>query len=392
MPDVNTAADAALERMQKIMRMWPSPGNNQGVRADAVLAGMKPIAALAEMTLKLPVGYQKGQYEGAGYLSGSPTLSEADIVLAHAVLRDRDAILPAAVASGKPLSRALYAQIKGRAYKMLALASDFDISEFAAAVSKVGTVTGPAWDSSVVNVGVAKPRAAAQAAAGAAPTDPASRSASPLEAKAEAAVQRAAKLAAAWPRVAPGQGVRADAVLRAVAPLRTIAVDILARPVGAAKGSIAGPGVVASVLRRWFPLYAVIEASEGAAAPATGYLSGSPVITDADHALAQSVLNLIDVTLPGLGATLIGAGQFGLVKEAAHRLLAVATDCDLDTTAADEVALLWQVTKEAVHDLVDAAKKPVEAGWSLLKTLLMVGAAGAGVYAAKVALTPSRKA
>ena len=475
MPDVNTAADAALDRVQKIMHLWPAPGNNQGVRADAVLAGMKPIAALAEMTLKLPVGYQKGQYEGAGYLSGSPTLSEADIVLAHAVLRDRDAILPAAVASGKPLSRALYAQIKGRAYKMLALASDFDISEFAAAVSKVGTVTGPAWDSAVVNVGAvpapAKPQAPAavgaspaprispmpaptrkavdsilaslagngftpaavtydeaasrtvtfwfwtdHAADGARPIIPFSiafdgrvvpfvvsvvpvdtaagavRTPTPLEAKAEAAVQRAAKLAAAWPRVAPGQGVRADAVLRAVAPLRTIAVDILARPVGAAKGSIAGPGVVASVLRRWFPLYAVIEASEGAAAPATGYLSGSPVITDADHALAQSVLNLIDVTLPGLGATLIGAGQFGLVKEAAHRLLAVATDCDLDTTAADEVALLWQVTKEAVHDLVDAAKKPVEAGWSLLKTLLMVGAAGAGVYAAKVALTPSRKA
>ena len=169
MPDVNTAADAALALVQKVMALWPKPGAGQGVKADAVLAGMKPIAALAEMTLQLPTGTSKGQYSGAGYLSGSPTLTEADLALAHTVLQDRDVILPAA--GSKALTRELYAQIKGRAYKMLALATDMDISEFAAAVSKIGTVTGPAWDSAVVNVGAAKAPAgkAPAAAVGAAP-------------------------------------------------------------------------------------------------------------------------------------------------------------------------------------------------------------------------------
>jgi hypothetical protein len=203
----------------------------------------------------------------------------------------------------------------------------------------------------------------------------------PLELKAEAAVQRSVRLASSWPKLGPDQGVPAAAMLHAIAPLRPLAADILARPVGSSKGSIAGPGVVPTVLRAAFPLYALVEAVEGAAAPATGYLSGSAVITAEDHGLAQSMINLIDVTLPGLGQTLIGSGHLGLIKEGSHRLLAVATDCDIDTTAADEVVLLWQATKEAVRDLGGAVQRRAEEGWGLLKTALVVAAGAAGVYA-----------
>jgi hypothetical protein len=210
----------------------------------------------------------------------------------------------------------------------------------------------------------------------------------PMEVKAEAAVQRSRRLVNAWPKVAADQGVVASAVLRVLQPLRAVADDILARAVGAPKGSIAGPGIVATALRLVFPQYTVVVDAAAAATggpPATGYLSGTSTITAADRALARHFLQLLDVTLPGLGETIIGSGQFGLIKEATHRLLAVATDLDLNTTAFDEVTLLWSSIKDAVRDLVGAAQRKADEGWSLLKTMLLVGAGAAGVYAVATA-------
>ena len=213
---------------------------------------------------------------------------------------------------------------------------------------------------------------------------------SALTDKAEAAVQRSVRLVNAWPQVGPGQGVPADAVQRAIAPLRSIAADVYGRAIGAQKGTIMGPGVVPTLLRLHFPWYNVIEAVEGAAKPATGYLSGSPVVTVEDRALALHVMQLIDQTLPGLGQTLVGSGSLGLIKEASHRLLAVATDLDINTTAADEVTTLWAATKESVRDLAQAVQRRADEGWSVLKTVLVVAGGVAGLVVARELIATRR--
>ena len=61
--------------------------------------------------------------------------------------------------------------------------------------------------------------------------------------------------------------------------------------------------------------------------------------------------------------------------------LAVATDLDLNTTVIDEVVTLWQATRDSVRDLAGAVQRHTEEGWSLLKTVLVVAAGAAGVYA-----------
>ena len=141
MPDVNATADAAVTRLQAIMNRWPRPADGQGVRADAVAAGLRPLAPLAAMVLKLPVGYGKGYYEGVGYLSGSPRITPADLDTARAVLKDL-AALP--VAEALPLGRVLYGTMKAHAYKLLALAADLDVT--GANLARVGTAAAAAWD------------------------------------------------------------------------------------------------------------------------------------------------------------------------------------------------------------------------------------------------------
>jgi hypothetical protein len=142
MPNPTDTAEAALERLRRILARWPRPAAGQGVRADAVLAGLAPMLPLAEMVLALPVGYSKGFYPGAGYLSGSSRITTDDLKLARSVEQDLNVILPHA--GERALTRQLYNAIRTRAYKLLGLATDLDVSQ--SALSKLGTAPGAAWD------------------------------------------------------------------------------------------------------------------------------------------------------------------------------------------------------------------------------------------------------
>jgi hypothetical protein len=142
MAGVNETAELVLQRLRQIMNRWPRPGDGQGVKVAAVIDGLRPLTPLAEMVLRLPVGYAKGYYQGAGYLSGSYQLTEADRAVAHAVLNDAKVDLPPA--AGQALTRTGYAKIKERAYRLLLLAADLDTT--VGQLAKVGTASTAAWD------------------------------------------------------------------------------------------------------------------------------------------------------------------------------------------------------------------------------------------------------
>jgi hypothetical protein len=372
MPEAKDTGDAALERLRQIMARWPKPSDGQGVMPQALLDGMKPLVPIAEMVLKLKVGYGKGYYAGAGYLSGSPKVTEADLELARAVLRDVRTDLPDAVKAETLLPRALYAKIKERAYKFLNLATDLDVT--AVRLAKVGTAAGAAWDTWVSLAPVRDlPAAAAAFGAAKAPT--------PMEQKAEACVQRTRAFVNSFPKPGQGQGVKASYVLQALILLQPLAERIAKLKVGTAKGSIAGPGTLDAVLRIAFPWFLAVEAIEGRATPATGYLSGSPKVTAEDIGVAQALLGWI-AGLPVFGPGALDHGQYEAIKQLAHKLLAIATDLDIDTTLADKVTLFWQSVSEAVADLRAAG----EAGFNFAKTLTVIAAVVAGVYVGKTVL------
>lgn len=364
MPEAKDTAEAALRRVQAIMRRWPRPEAGQAVVAAAVADGLAPLGTLAAMVLKLPVGYGKGYYEGAGYLSGSSKITASDHDLCSSLLNDIDTLR--AAGDGATITRSVYALIKDRAYKLLNLATDLDVT--AVRLAKVGTAASSAWDSWEALAVVDEKKRGAAYGADAAST--------PMAQKAEAAVQRTVRFVNSFPKPGPDQGVKANYVLRALEILLPVIERVATQPLGAPKGSIQGGDAVNTALRLAFPWFTAVEAAEGTATPATGYLSGSPVITVADLALAGGLLDWIKTGLPAYGERPLERGQYEMIKERTHRVLAVATDLDLDTTAADQVALFWQSVKEAVKDL----RKPVDAGFNFLKGLFVVAAIAGGVY------------
>ena len=364
MPDVTVLAEAALERIQRLMARWPRPAAGQGVRADAVLAGLAPLAPLAAMVLKLPEGYSKGYYQGAGYLSGTSRITTADYKVARAVEQDVNVILPAA--GERPLTRQLYNQIKEHAYKLLGLATDLDVTQ--GQLSKVGTSAHAAWDRwvsmpPVVNVGASVPGGT-------------------VAAKAEAALQRVLRFSRAWPKPGPEQMVKTQAVVAALLPLRPLAEKIAGLPVGTKKGTIAGSSAPEALAAVFSPLYLIAEAIEGRAQPATGYLSGSDSITQNDRNTARFILVVLD-NLEQHPVPYVVPVLYDTLHKQTHRLLMIATDLDIDTTLADKASLALESAKDAVEDFKKAAKRGSEEGWSVLKIAL----AGLGIGAGAVVVS-----
>jgi hypothetical protein len=158
--DVNATAQAALDRLARLMAPWPKPGAGQGVKTEAVLTGVTLLRPLAEMLLRLPLGYAKSSYRGAGYLSGSDAVTATDQAIARAVLNDA---VDLAATPGTALTRAGYAKVKERAYQLLNIAADLDVGD--GELAKVGTALGPAWDRwASLDMTVTLPTAAAGAA------------------------------------------------------------------------------------------------------------------------------------------------------------------------------------------------------------------------------------
>lgn len=205
----------------------------------------------------------------------------------------------------------------------------------------------------------------------------------PLEEKTEAAVQRVVRFVNAFPKPTATQRVNTAAARQALAPLRSLAERIAGTAVGAHKGSVAAPSVVTALLRQ-SPLYLLAEAYEGGpAAPATGYLSGSATVTEADRTTAQFVLLLLDKILPEYPAPTLDPIVYATIKQQAHRLLLIATDLDIDTTTADQAALLWTSLKETIKEYAAALTSGAKAGLGLLEVALIAAGVGAGVYVVK---------
>jgi hypothetical protein len=205
----------------------------------------------------------------------------------------------------------------------------------------------------------------------------------PLEQKTEAAVQRVVRFVNAFPKPSATGMVSTTAARAALAPLRPMAVKIASLSVGTKKGSIAAPGIVTALLRQSV-LYLVAEAYEGGpAAPGTGYLSGSPIITEADRTTAQFMLALLDKILPEYPAPVLDPVLYTTIKQQAHKLLLIATDLDIDTSVADQAALLWAALKETVKEYAAAITSGAKAGLGLLEIALIAAGVGAGIYIVK---------
>jgi hypothetical protein len=370
MADPTLKVDAALERLRRIMGRWPKPEEGQGVLPVAVRAGLQPLVPLAQMIVKLPLGYGKGYYLGAGYLSGSSKITASDRELATAVLRDVNTDLPDAINADQVLPRPLYAKLKERAYRLLALATDLDVTQ--GPLAKIGTAASSAWDPWVSRAALVELDAQVGAEGQVKAVD------SPLAQKAEAALQRVLRFTRAFPRPTSTQLVKAHYVQLALDFLRPLAEQVAALPVGTKKGTIAGNGAPEALARIFSPLYLVAEALEGKPQPATGYLTGD-TITEADLTTAKFILYCLDTLLPKYPVELLDPVTYDEIKRQAHRLLMIGTDLDLDTTLADKAALFWESVKEAVKDLGTGAKK----GLDVLTVALVVAAAAGGVYAAK---------
>lgn len=141
MPDVSALAEEAVARLQAIMNRWPRPLAGQGVRADAVRAGLAPLVPVAEMALRLPLGYGKGYLPGLGFLTSSSKVTVADQEIARAILNDAKSLV---YVGEQPLTREYYGKIKERAYKLLALATDLDVTSVM--LRKIGAAATAAWD------------------------------------------------------------------------------------------------------------------------------------------------------------------------------------------------------------------------------------------------------
>ena len=206
---------------------------------------------------------------------------------------------------------------------------------------------------------------------------------SPMAAKAEAAVQRVLRFTRAWPHPTGTQRVTVQSAQVALAPLRPLAERIAALAIGTKKGTIAGSDVPETLFKTipfWGQLYMIVEAVEGKPQAGTGYLSGSKFITEADRATARFILNTIDATLPLYTAPVLEPADYEEIRKQSHRLLMIATDLDLDTTLVDKVSLAWVSVKESVRDLASKAAGYGKEGFDVLKTLLIIGAVGVGIY------------
>ena len=205
-----------------------------------------------------------------------------------------------------------------------------------------------------------------------------------LRAKAEKAVERATRLANAWPKVGPDQAVKASYVRNALEFLRPIAEDVARRSLGSSKGTIAGSGWPVDLARILSPMYNIAEDIAGKPDPATGYLSGSATITEADNKTARFILFALDDLLPAYGKdNPLERDKYDLIKREAHRLLFIATDLDIDTTVFDKAVTFWKSVKEAVVDLYKKGKDALKTGMSIATIALIIAAAAGGVYVAK---------
>lgn len=207
------------------------------------------------------------------------------------------------------------------------------------------------------------------------------RTQTPVEQKAEAAVARLARFVNSFPKPTASQMVRTVAVRKALAPLRPLAVKIAGLSVGTQKGSIAGPEYLNEVLRL-FTFYQIAEAIAGPPQPGTGYLTG-PTITDEDIVTAKFVLGCIDGALPPMKVEALDPVMYATVKSQSYRLLAIATDLEIDTTTADQVAVLWGAMKDTLKEYAAALKRGAETGMDLLKIALIAAAFGGGIYVVK---------
>lgn len=208
----------------------------------------------------------------------------------------------------------------------------------------------------------------------------------PLEQKTEAVVQRVVRFVNAFPRPSATGMVSTAAARQALAPLRPLAERVAGLSVGTRKGSVAASGIVTALLRQ-SPMYLLAEQYEGGpAAPGTGYLSGSATVTADNVTTARVVLTMIDGTFPTFNTPVLDPVTYATVKQQAHRLLMIATDLDLDTSVADQAALLWGALKETVKEYAAAISSGAKTGLGLLEIAAIALGVGAGVYVVKTVL------
>lgn len=208
----------------------------------------------------------------------------------------------------------------------------------------------------------------------------------PLEQKTEAAVQRVVRFVNSFPRPTPTALVKTADVRRALVPLRPLADKVAGLSIGARKGSVAASSIVTALLRQ-SPVYLIAEQYEGGPAqPATGYLSGSALVTASDVTTAKFVLAAIDGTLPSFKVSPLDPVTYATVKQQAHRLLLIATDLDLDTTCVDQAALLLGALKETLKEHAAALALGGKKALGVLEIALIATGVGAGIYAIKTVL------
>ena len=208
---------------------------------------------------------------------------------------------------------------------------------------------------------------------------------SPIAQKADAAISRVLRFTRAFPHPTATQRVTVASAAKALEPLRSLADKIVALPIGTKKGTIAGSGAPEALARVFLPLYNVAEAIAGKPQPATGYLTG-PTITEDDRTTARFILNTLDATLPLYTSPLLEPADYEAIRKAAHQLMLIGTDLDIDTEIADKVTLAWASLKESVKELAQNVQQRAEEGWSLLQVGLVVAAAAFGIYGAKTVL------
>lgn len=331
MADLPVQAQATLERLLRFNRSWPKLRAGESVRADVLLAVLKHVEPLARLVLTLPLGYLKGWYPGAGYLTGTPKVTEADLEVARRLIYELTSRLP--TYGTNPVEPWLYHQVQERAHQLLLLATDLDVG---AAFQKVGTSASSAWDQ-MVSFAVVPYSASAQVGG--------------LAEKSEAALQRALRFTNSFPKPGPGQGVKASAALQVLKEFEPLARKIAALPVGTKKGGLRGSGVLGTAVRVMFPLFTLVEKIEGKAEPGMGYLSGGSVITAADRQAAFEMLYEIEKRLPTYGDRPLEPWLYAQLKERAHHLFAVATDVEVDDSLLDKLARAWESIIEAIVEL-----------------------------------------
>ena len=177
-----------------------------------------------------------------------------------------------------------------------------------------------------------------------------------INAAADAAIAQVSQFTASWPKPGPGQGVRADAALKVLRVLETIAAKIVATPQGTKKAAYGG----------------------------AGYFTGNTVTSD-DHAVAHRILYEVRTRLPSYGTKPLEPWLLAQLHERSQRLLMVATDLELRDEGG-KLARLWSSVGEAFAELPKTLG--TAAGTALREAGRAAGSAAGGFLSASGLMLP----